>query len=65
MGSLGDMDAIKINGDSNGTVIDEERMERLKNEILNDMKKHMNKIKDEIIIGGYKLISSPQNSSKI
>lgn len=50
-GSLGDMDAIKMNGDSNGPVLDNEQMERLKNEILNDMKKHMNKIKDEIIIG--------------
>ncbi|XP_028967715.1 protein enabled-like [Galendromus occidentalis] len=50
MGSLGDMEGIKMNGDSNGTVIDNEQMERLKNEILNDMKKHMNKIKDDIII---------------
>lgn len=52
MGSLGDMDGIKMNGDANGgTVLDNEQMERLKNEILNEMKKHMNKVKDEIITG--------------
>lgn len=52
MGSMGDMDGIKMNGDANGgAVLDNEQMERLKNDILSEMKKHMNKVKEEIITG--------------
>jgi len=47
LGSLGDMDSVRMNGDANG--LDNEQLERLKNEILNEMRKHMNKMKDDII----------------